>query len=89
MCLSRYWYALLGLKAKKANMSLQDLLGLPPTNVPTSLTVGINPPEIVKDRVELILQNPQVKALKIKLGSSEGIEYDKLIYLKSLNQQKT
>ena len=69
-------------------MSLQDLLGLPPTNVPTSLTVGINPPEIVKDRVELILQNPQVKALKIKLGSSEGIEYDKLIYSQVLESTK-
>ena len=76
------------MKAKKPNMSLQDLLGLPPTNVPTSLTVGINPPEIVKDRVELILQNPQVKALKIKLGSSEGIEYDKLIYSQVLESTK-
>ena len=75
-------------KAKKANMSLQNLLGLPPTNAPTSLTVGINPPEIVKDRVELILQNPQVKALKIKLGSSEGIEYDKLIYSQVLESTK-
>ena len=67
-------------KAKKANISLKDLLGLPSTSVPTSLTVGINPPEVVKERVELIVQNPEVKALKIKLGSKEGIEYDKLIY---------
>ena len=75
-------------KAKKANMSLQDLLGLPPTNVPTSLTVGINPPDIIKERVELILENPEVKALKIKLGSSEGIEYDKLIYSQVLESTK-
>ena len=61
-------------------MSLQDLLGLPSTNAPTSLTVGINPPDIIKERVELILENPEVKALKIKLGSNKGIEYDKLIY---------
>ena len=61
-------------KAKKANMSLQDLLGLPPTNVPTSLTVGINPPNIIKERVELILQNPEVKALKIKLGFSYNLK---------------
>tara|TARA_B100001057_G_scaffold128096_1_gene127123 strand:+ start:5511 stop:6569 length:1059 start_codon:yes stop_codon:yes gene_type:complete len=67
-------------KAKKADMSLQELLGLPTTNVPTSLTVGINPPDIVKERVELILKDFQVKALKIKLGSNKGIEYDKLIY---------
>ena len=75
-------------KAKKANMSLQELLGLPSTNVPTSLTVGINPPDIVKERIELILQDSQVKALKIKLGSNEGIEYDKLIYSQVIESTK-
>ena len=74
--------------AKKANMSLKDLLGLPSPSVPTSLTVGINPPEVVKERVELILQNPQVRALKIKLGSNEGIEYDKLIYSQVIESTK-
>ena len=75
-------------KAKKANMSLKDLLGLPSPSAPTSLTVGINPPEVVKERVELILQNPQVRALKIKLGSNEGIEYDKLIYSQVIESTK-
>ena len=75
-------------KAKKANMSLKDLLGLPSPSVPTSLTVGINPPEVVKERVELILQNTEVKALKIKLGSKEGIEYDKLIYSQVIESTK-
>ena len=75
-------------KAKKAKMSLKDLLGLPTTHAPTSLTVGINPPEIVKERVELILQNPQVRALKIKLGSKDGIEYDKLIYSQVIESTK-
>ena len=75
-------------KAKKANMSLQELLGLPHTNVPTSLTIGINPPDIVKERVELILQDSQVKALKIKLGSNDGIEYDKLIYSQVIESTK-
>ena len=75
-------------KAKKANMSLKDLLGLPSPSVPTSLTVGINPPEVVKERVELILLNPQVRALKIKLGSNEGIEYDKLIYSQVIESTK-
>ena len=75
-------------KAKKANISLKDLLGLPSTFVPTSLTVGINPPEVVKERVELIVKNPEVKALKIKLGSKEGIEYDKLIYSQVIESTK-
>ncbi|RZP03069.1 MAG: dipeptide epimerase [Flavobacteriales bacterium] len=72
--------ALWDLKAKEAKMSLKDLLGLPSPQVPSSITVGINPPEIIKERVEIILSNPQVKALKIKLGSPKGIEYDQLIY---------
>ena len=74
--------------AKKAKMSLKDLLGLPSPSVPTSLTIGINPPEIIKERVGLILQNPQVRALKIKLGSKEGVEYDKLIYSQVLESTK-
>ena len=69
-------------------MSLKDLLGLPSPQVPSSITVGINPPEIIKERVEIILSNPQVKALKIKLGSPEGIEYDQLIYSQVIESAK-
>ena len=72
--------ALWDLKAKKAKLQLNDLLGIPKPSTPTSITVGINPPEIVKERVELILNNPEIKAIKIKLGSPNGIEYDKEIY---------
>tara|TARA_E500000178_G_scaffold59270_1_gene55853 strand:- start:2052 stop:3101 length:1050 start_codon:yes stop_codon:yes gene_type:complete len=67
-------------KAKKAGLPLSSLLGFPNPSIPTSITVGINPPEIIKQRVEIILSNPQIKALKIKLGSPDGIEYDKMIY---------
>ncbi|MBL6655450.1 MAG: dipeptide epimerase [Flavobacteriaceae bacterium] len=67
-------------KAKKAGLPLRSLLGLPSPSIPTSLTIGINPPEIIKERVEMLISNPQIKALKIKLGSPNGIEYDKSIY---------
>ena len=80
--------ALWDLNAKKAKLPLKDLLGLPKPNVPTSITVGINPPEIVKERVEMIISNPQVRALKVKLGSPEGIEYDKLIYSQVIESTK-
>ena len=80
--------ALWDLTAKKAKLPLKDLLGLPKPNVPTSITVGINPPEIVKERVEMIISNPQVRALKVKLGSPEGIEYDKLIYSQVIESTK-
>ena len=80
--------ALWDLNAKMAKLPLKDLLGLPKPNVPTSITVGINPPEIVKERVEMIISNPQVRALKVKLGSPEGIEYDKLIYSQVIESTK-
>ena len=81
--------ALWDLKAKKANLPLNDLLGIPKPSTPTSITVGINPPEVVKKRVELILKNKQVRALKIKLGSPNGVDYDKEIYSKVLESAKS
>ena len=74
--------------SKKARLQLKELLGLPTPKTPTSITVGINPPEVVKERVEMILTNPDVKALKVKLGSPEGIEYDKLIYSQVVESTK-
>ena len=81
--------ALWDLKAKKANLPLNDLLGIPIPSTPTSITVGINPPEIVKERVKLILKNKEVQALKIKLGSPNGIEYDKEIYSQVFESTKS
>ncbi len=75
-------------KAKKAGLPLNNLLGLPIPSTPTSLTIGINPPEIIKERVEMLLSNPHIKALKIKLGSPDGIEYDKSIYSQVLESTK-
>jgi len=75
-------------KAKKAGLPLSSLIGFPTPSIPTSITVGINPPEIIKERVEIILSNPQIRALKIKLGSPDGIEHDKLIYSQVLESIK-
>ena len=55
-------------KAKKAQMPLYQLLGLPAPSTPTSVTLGINPPEVVKERSPLLLEGTTVKSLKIKLG---------------------
>lgn len=68
--------ALWDLKAKKAGMPLYELLGLPNRQTPTSITVGINPPEVIRERVPELLSTG-CKFLKIKLGSKEGIEADK------------
>ena len=66
--------------AKKANLPLHQLLGFTRAHVPTSVTIGINPPEVVKERVPLLLEGTTVKSLKIKLGSPEGIDADKAMF---------
>jgi|TARA_B110000438_G_scaffold160807_1_gene154069 L-alanine-DL-glutamate epimerase-like enolase superfamily enzyme len=75
-------------KAKKANMPLHSLLGLPVPTTKTSLTVGIMPPESVKKRVPLLFDNSSAKYLKIKLGSPEGIDADKKMYEQVLESSK-
>ena len=72
------------LLAKRANMPLYRMLGLPKRSVATSVTIGLNPPEITKERVPIILQTTGAKCLKIKLGSPEGREYDKDHYMAAI-----
>ena len=72
--------ALWDLRAKQANMPLYRLLGLARRGVVSSLTVGINPPDVVSERVPLLLARG-AKALKIKLGSVEGIDADKAMFM--------
>jgi L-alanine-DL-glutamate epimerase-like enolase superfamily enzyme len=66
--------------AKKAQLPLRQLLGFSKPNTPTSVTIGINSPEIIKERVPLLLDGTTVQSLKIKLGSPEGIEADKMMF---------
>lgn len=66
--------------AKKAQLPLRELLGFSIPYTPTSVTIGINPPEIVKERVPLLLNGTTVQSLKIKLGSPDGIEADKMMF---------
>lgn len=67
-------------KAKKAGLPLNELLGIPRAQTPTSVTIGINPPEVVKERVPLLLDGTTVKSLKIKLGAPAGLEADKAMF---------
>jgi muconate cycloisomerase len=73
--------ALWDLLAKQAGMPLYRMLGLPKRAVPTSVTIGINPPEVTRERVTDILNSTGAKCLKIKLGSPEGREHDKAHFM--------
>ncbi|MBI5707301.1 MAG: dipeptide epimerase [Armatimonadetes bacterium] len=75
--------ALWDLAAKKAGKPLYAFLGLENRSVPTSVTIGINPPEVIRERVPEILERTGAKFLKCKLGSPEGIEADKANFLAS------
>ena len=76
-------------KAKKAGMPLHQLLGLPKIHTPTSVTIGINTPEVVKERIPLLLEGTTVKSLKIKLGSPEGIAADKAMFDQVIQSTKS
>jgi L-Ala-D/L-Glu epimerase len=69
--------ALWDLLAKQARMPLYRMLGLTRDSVPTSVTVGINPPDVIRERVTEILKDCSAKYLKVKLGAPGGIESDK------------
>ena len=69
--------ALWDLLAKRAGLPLRVLLGLPRPSVPTSVTIGLNPPAVTRERVPEILRRTGARALKIKLGSPEGREHDR------------
>ena len=69
--------ALWDLLAKRAGMPLYRLLGLPRPTVPTSVTIGLNPPEITRERVPEIIRRTGARCLKIKLGSPQGRDFDR------------
>ncbi len=73
---------------KKAGLPLYKLLGINKPSIPTSVTIGINPPELVKARVPLLLNGTGIKALKIKLGSPDGIEADQAMYSQVVESTK-
>ncbi len=53
--------------------------------VHTSVTVGINPPAVVEERVADILLRTGARRLKVKLGSPDGLDTDKRILAAALN----
>ena len=66
--------------SRQAEMPLYRLLGLPRRAVPTSVTVGILPEDIARERTLEILERTGARYLKIKLGSQNGIDADKTMF---------
>ncbi len=65
---------------KRVGLPIWRILGLSrETIVPTSVTIGIQPPEQARQRVRDWLERTQARALKVKLGSPEGVEADKAL----------
>jgi L-Ala-D/L-Glu epimerase len=48
--------------------------------VSTSVTIGINPPDVARERTREVLERTGAHGLKIKLGSPAGIEADKEMF---------
>ena len=71
------WWDLL---AKQASMPLYQLLGLSNRSVPTSVTIGIVPPDVVRERVPEIITRTGARYLKVKLGSPEGVDADQTMF---------
>ena len=72
--------ALWDLLAKRCGLPLCEVLGLGRPTVPTSVTIGINPPEVIRRRVPEMLQRTGAKFLKVKLGNPQGLEADRASY---------
>lgn len=79
--LAAFDIALWDLLAKQAKLPLHGLLGLPAPYGITSMTIGIMTAEEARERVQILFENGRIyHALKIKLGSPEGIEADQQMY---------
>jgi len=81
--------ALWDLLAKKAGLPLYRLLGLDRSSPITSVTIGINPPDVVRERSLEVLRRTDAKALKVKLGSADGPDADKEIFLSAKEAAST
>jgi L-Ala-D/L-Glu epimerase len=66
---------------KRAGLSVWQLLGVDRDRcVPTSLTVGINPIDVVEQRTEEVLIRTGARVLKVKLGQAGGYEADQEMF---------
>lgn len=68
--------ALWDLLGKQCGKPCYQIFGLSRRSPPTSITIGITPIDMIPERIQELLGNHNFHSLKIKLGSSDGIEFD-------------
>jgi L-Ala-D/L-Glu epimerase len=74
-------FALYDWLGKRTGLPVHRLLGLDTTRImPTSVTVGINPPEIVRERIPELMARLAPKTLKVKLGQPGGLDADREMF---------
>jgi muconate cycloisomerase len=67
---------------KRLGVPAYRLLGLDLRRIPpSSITLGIVSPEVARERVPEMLARTSAKRLKVKLGSPEGIEADRALFM--------
>ncbi|MEA5573596.1 dipeptide epimerase [Calothrix sp. UHCC 0171] len=67
---------------KRVGLPLWQIWGLDKHAIaPTSVTIGIDTPEAAKERAKKWLEYADIKVFKVKLGSPNGIEADKKMFL--------
>ncbi len=66
--------------AKRARLPLHRLLGLGRPTAVTSVTVGINPPDIAREHTRELIEDGRFRSLKIKLGSPDGAAADQAMF---------
>ncbi len=63
---------------KRCGLALFRIWGLDRSIIPaTSVTIGINPPDVVQERTSEVLVRTGARILKVKMGSVNGIDYDR------------
>ena len=72
--------ALWDLLARQSGQPLYRLLGLPNRSAPTSVTIGIVPPEVARERIPEILRRTGARYLKVKLGNPDGLDADQSMF---------
>ncbi|MCS7209061.1 MAG: dipeptide epimerase [Fimbriimonadales bacterium] len=66
---------------KRTGLPVWRMLGLSRETVPpTSVTIGINPPEVARQRTRDWLQLTNAKSLKVKLGNPAGVAADQAMF---------